>query len=277
VPSSLKAGPFTSLVLVKKRYLFFHVFLIWITIFVIQFEFWLYWVLLYQKIVHFIAYLPFVIFGMYLSAVFVSLIAAKLLLLVVNVIHKPQEGTFLRYPSDKDYRYWSIRNTIKRWPIWLSHKFPIPFLDNICLKWFGVKTKFKNSLFEGWIDTELMDFGDNVVVGQGSIVQSSVIIGDFLIIQRTIIEDNCKIGAHSVIMPGTHMGKNSILAATSTTIVGQELEEGYVFFGVPAKKYKKNVFLEDNLEEIIESQFEDVEHLRKTVDEFITKRHDKPL
>jgi acetyltransferase-like isoleucine patch superfamily enzyme len=212
---------------------------------------------------------------MYITIVFVSIFSAKILLSVVNLIHKPKEGTFFRHKSDKDYRYWSIRNTIKRWPIWLAHNFPFPFLDNICFKMFGVKTKFSNSLFEGWVDTEFIEFGKDIVVGQGSIIQSSVIIGNMLIIRKTTIEDCVRIGAHSVVMPGTHIRKNCILAASSTTYVGQELEEGWVYLGVPAKKYKENIFYQDNLEPLIEKQFEDIEKLHQRYETLYTKRHDK--
>jgi len=278
VPSSLRAGPFTSQVLVKKRYLIFHFFLIWVSIFAIQLEFWWYWNILYHdKFVHFLIFLPFLIFLMYITIVFVSIIFAKILLIIVNIIHKPREGTFLRQKSDKDYRYWSMRNTIKKWPIWLAHNFPFPFLDNICLKVFGIRTRFTNSLFEGWVDTEFIDFGKDIVIGQGSIVQSSVIIGNMLIIRKTIIKDSVRIGAHSVVMPGTHIGRNSILAASSTTYVEQELEEGWVYLGVPAKKFKRNLFYEDNLEPLIEKQLEDTERLHKKYEELYTKRHDKNI
>ena len=108
----------------------------------------------------------------------VSLIFAKILLLIVNLVHKPREGVFIRHRSDKDYRYWSLRNTIKKWPIWISHKFPFPFMNNICFMMFGVRTKYSNSLFEGWVDTEFIDIGKNVVVGQGAVVQSAIIVGN---------------------------------------------------------------------------------------------------
>jgi hypothetical protein len=155
---------------------------------------------------------------------------------------------FLRDKSDKDYRYWCIRNVIKKWPIWLAHKFPLPFLDNLCFKVFGVKTKFSNSLFEGWVDSEFIEFGKGVIIGKSSIVQSSLIIGNLLIIKKTIIDDNAHIGAHTVVMPGSHVGKNCILAASSATIVDQTLEEGWIYVGLPAKKFRKNPFFEDNLE-----------------------------
>ena len=141
---------------------------------------------------------------------------------------------------------------------------------------FCVKTTFSNSLFEGWVDCEFIEFGENVIVGQGSIVQSAAIVGNLLIIKKTIIEDNVRIGAHAVIMPGTHIGKNSVLAANSTTIVGQELEEGWIYVGIPAKQFKKNRFFEDGLEDVL-GHIEDVEDLRKKYEELYIKRHDQHM
>lgn len=275
VPSSLNVGPNTTLTLVKKRYLIFYIFLIWISIFSIQFEFWLLWRLYETRFIHFLFFLPLLIFVMYLTSVFVSLFFAKLLLVIVNLIHKPQEGVFLRHHSDKDYRYWSLRSTIKKWPLWLSHKFPFPFLDNICLKVFGIKTKYSNSLFEGFIDTEFIEFGKHVVVGQSAIIQSTVIVGNLFIIRKTIIEDDAVIGAHSVVMPGTHMKKNTILAGSSMTTVGQELEEDWIYLGAPAKKFKKNVFFDDGLEEIIKQQAEEKIKSEIKFEELYTLRKDK--
>ncbi len=277
VPTCLLVGPFTTTVLVKKRYLIFYIFLIWISMIPCLILFWLYWQLLWNpRPVHFYIFIPFLCFVMYLTAVFTSLFFAKILLVIVNAIHKPKCGVFLRDPSDKDYRYWSLRAVIKRWPIWLAHKFPFPFLDNLCFKMFGVKTTFSNSLFEGWVDCEFIEFGKNVVVGQGSIVQSTCIVGNLLIIKKTIIEDNVRIGAHAICMPGTHIGKNCVLAANSVTIVEQELEEGWIYVGVPAKKYKKNRFFEDGLEEVL-GHVEDVENLRRKYEELYIKRYDKHL
>ncbi len=278
VPTSMRVGPFTSLVLVKKRYLIFYIFLMWISMIPVLLEYWFYWQWLYDPVrpVHFYIFLPLLVFLMYITMVFTSLFFAKILLIIANAFHKPKVGTFLRDPSDRDYRYWSLRNTIKRWPIWLAHKFPFPFLDNICFKTFGVKTTFSNSLFEGWVDVEFIEFGENVVVGQGSIVQSSVIVGNLLIIRKTIIDDNVRIGAHAVVMPGTHIGKNSVLAANSVTIVGQELEEDWIYLGIPAKKFKKNRFFEDGLEDVL-GHVEDVEETRAKYEELYIKRKDKNL
>ena len=276
VPTSMRVGPFTPTVLVKKKYLIFYIFLMWVSMIPILIEFWFYWQWLWDPVrpVHFYIFLPFLVFGMYITMVFTSLFFAKILLIIANAIHEPREGVFLRDASDKDYRYWSLRNTIKRWPVWLAHKFPFPFLDNICFKFFGVKTKFTNSLFEGWVDVEFIDFGDNVVVGQGSIVQSSVIIGNLLIVRKTVIGENVRIGAHAIVMPGTIIGKNSVLAANSVTTVEQELEAGWIYLGVPAKKFKKNRFFEDGLENVL-GHVEDVEETRKKYEQLYIKRYDK--
>ncbi|UCC19287.1 MAG: hypothetical protein JSV62_14470 [Promethearchaeota archaeon] len=277
VPNTMRVGPFTPTILVKKRYLIFYIFLIWISLIPILLEFWVYWRFLwsYERPVHFYTYLPLLAVLMYVTLVFAGIIFAKILLVIVNAIHKPREGVFLRIPEDRDYRYWSIRNTIKRWPIWLAHRFPFPgLLDNLCFKMFGVKTKMSNSLFEGWVDTEFIDFGKDVVVGQGAIIQSAVIIGNLLIIRKTIIDDHVRIGSHAIVMPGTHIKHNCMLAANSVTTVGQVLEKGWIYVGIPAKKFKKNYFFEDGLEDKI-GHIKDVEALRDKYEKVYIKRYDE--
>jgi len=211
---------------------------------------------------------------MYVTLVFSAIFIAKIFYLIVNAIHKPKTGVFLRHPSDTDYRYWCIRNVIKKWPFWLSHRFPFPFLNNICFKVFGVKTKFSNSLFEGWVDTEFIEFGKNVVCGQGSIIQSSMIIGNLLIIKKTVIESDVRIGSHAIVMPGTHIKKRSVLASNSVTTVNQILDEGYIYVGVPAKILKRNYFFEDGLQDKL-GQVEDVEALRAKYEKMYLKRVDE--
>ena len=276
VPNTMRVGPFTPTVLVKKRYLIFYIFLIWISIIPLLLEFWVYWQFLWRpRPVHFYAFLPLLAILMYITIVFSGIIFAKILLSIVNAIHKPREGVFFRIPEDRDYRYWSLRNTIKRWPIWLAHRFPFPgILDNLCFKMFKVKTRMANSLFEGWVDTEFVEFGKDVVVGQGAIVQSAVIVGNLLIIRKTNIGDNVRIGSHAIVMPGTHIERNCILAANSVTTIGQVLEKGWIYVGIPAKPFKKNYFFEDGLEDKI-GYVKDVEALREKYEEIYIKRYDE--
>ena len=278
IPTSLRVGPFTPTVLVKWRYLIFYVFLIWVSILPALIEFYFIWNYIFQingRFYFIILIIP-MFFIMYITMVFTSLLLAKVLLVIINHIHKPREGIFLRDRSDKDYRYWSLRNIIKRWPVWLAHKLPLPYFDNFCFKVFGVKTNLSNSLFEGWVDCEFVEFGDNVVIGQASLIQSALIIGNLLIIKKTVIDDNVRIGAHTVVMPGTQIGKNCVLAASSVTTVGQKLEEGWIYLGVPATKYKKNRFFEDEIEGKI-TYVEDIEGLRDEYEKKYLKWYDNDI
>jgi len=276
IPSSLRVGPFIPTILIKKQYLVFYFIIVWFSFIPLFLELWVYWKFLwsYTRPIHFYTFLPLLIIPMYVTLVFSAIFIAKIFHVIVNAIHKPRTGVFLRHTSDIDYRYWCIRNVIKKWPFWLSHRFPFPFLNNICFKVFGVKTKFSNSLFEGWVDTEFIKFGKNVVIGQGTLIQSSMIIGNLLIIKKTVIEDDVRIGSHAIVMPGTHIKKRSVLASNSTTIVNQKLDEGYIYVGVPAKVLKRNYFFEDGLQEKL-GQVEDVEALREKYEKMYLKRVDK--
>jgi len=54
---------------------------------------------------------------------------------------------------------------------------------------------------------------------------------------EVILKKNCRIGSHSVIMPGVTVGENSIIGAFS--FVNKDIPENVVAVGVPAKVVKK--------------------------------------
>ena len=281
IPNTMRMGPWIPTVLVKKKYLGIYVFLIWISCIPATLLFWFYWQLTWDlggpnRPIHFYIYLPLVFFLLYVVIVLSGLIFSKLMLLIVNSIRKPRTGTFIRNILDKDYKYWILRNTIKRWPAWLAHRFPLPFLDNIVFKMFGVKTKFSNSLFEGWVDTEFIEFGENVIIGQGAIIQSTLIVGNLLIIRKTVIGSDVRIGTHAIVMPGTHIGDNTILAANSVTTVEQVLRGNFIYMGIPASIIKPNFFSEDYLEDKM-SHVKSIEEVRKKYEATYLKRYDKEV
>ena len=107
------------------------------------------------------------------------------------------------------------------------------------------------------------------------VFQSSVIIGNLLIIKKTVIEEDVHIGAHTVVMPGTYIGKKSILASSSATIVGQELEAGWIYVGIPAKKYKPNTFFDDNIEDKINSITDPAELQARLFGTYFKGKHEK--
>ena len=54
---------------------------------------------------------------------------------------------------------------------------------------------------------------------------------------KIILKKNCKIGSHSVIMPGVTIGENSIIGAFS--FVTKDIPNNVIAVGVPAKVIKK--------------------------------------
>ena len=54
---------------------------------------------------------------------------------------------------------------------------------------------------------------------------------------KVVLKKNCKIGTHSVVMPGVTVGENSIVGAFS--FVTKDVPPDSLVFGVPAKVIKK--------------------------------------
>jgi acetyltransferase-like isoleucine patch superfamily enzyme len=54
---------------------------------------------------------------------------------------------------------------------------------------------------------------------------------------KVVLKKNCKIGSHSVIMPGVTIGENAVVGACS--FVTKDVPKNFVAFGIPAKIMKK--------------------------------------
>ncbi|MCK4381002.1 MAG: hypothetical protein KAW51_07655 [Candidatus Lokiarchaeota archaeon] len=142
---------------------------------------------------------------------------------------------------------------MRKWPTWLARQLSLPLLEVLVIKILGIRTSFSNSLYEGWIDCEFIEFGKNIKVGQGSFIISNIIIKDKLILKKVSIEDNVIIGAHAIVMPGTVIESNTILDAISMTTINQRLESNSTYHGSPAKKMGNLELFDNNnqLEELI--------------------------
>ena len=54
---------------------------------------------------------------------------------------------------------------------------------------------------------------------------------------EVILKKNCRIGTHSVVMPGVTIGENSVIGAFS--FVTEDIPDNVVAYGVPAKVVRK--------------------------------------
>ena len=203
---------------------------------------------------------PFNIFFIYLSAVIGCIFSCKLLLILINLFHKPKEGIFLIHKGNRDYEFWCLRIELKKIAIWIANNCPLPWIDTLAFRWFGVKIDFSSHLQDAWCDVEFIHFGRKVMVGQGAVVLSSMIVGKYLIIKQVIFDDYVVIGGQATIAPGTIIGKDTVIGALSTTNFHQFLEDSWIYFGIPAIKLKPNKYAESR-RDIVKKV--DVDELKK--------------
>ncbi len=172
----------------------------------------------------------------------ISLLLGKLFLITLKLLHKPREGLFKIDKGNKDYHYFCLRVVVKKFVFWIWNNFCFPWATNLAFKLLGVRTDFKSTLFDGWMDTEFIELGDNIMVGQGAVILSSMIVRidneDHLLIKKVIIGDHVVLGGHSIVAPGTIIGKGTTLGIWAVTHVGQVLEPNYIYIGQPARKYQ---------------------------------------
>jgi len=142
-PASLKGDSPTPIdERIRKKFLVLYIVIIILSLIPASlFEFW-YITLFWSETnfwIFFIA-LPFNVFlSIYLiqlSAILISVLFLKIIIL----IHNPKEGIFKRSIEDRDYFFWSIRNIVKKWPLYVTSSNPFPWLKNrFTLRFYGVK------------------------------------------------------------------------------------------------------------------------------------------
>lgn len=77
---------------------------------------------------------------------------------------------------------------------------------------------------------------ENVQIGSHCSIYSISTIDDK--IGPVVLKKNCKIGTHSVIMPGVTVGENSVVGAFS--FVNRDVPDNAIVVGVPAKIIKES-------------------------------------
>ncbi|MFX1477636.1 MAG: hypothetical protein ACFFCI_05860 [Promethearchaeota archaeon] len=189
-------------------------------------------------------FIPLIIFIMWFVFIIGCFILSKLFLILINLIHKPKEGVFKAEIGDQDFEFWMLRTELKKIVFWLIRNWPIPWMDILAFKWFGIKMTLSSTLHDSWCDGEFIEFGRRVLIGQGSTIMSSMVIGKYLIIKKVIFDDYSLVGGHTTIAPGTVLGKDSFIGAISNTLLNQILEPGWLYLGIPARKLKPNKYAE---------------------------------
>ena len=217
--------------------LWLYILLIWLSIFPTSLIFSLFFNIfsLFIPTIVIVCFLPVSIVLYYGIFILFLLLFSKLFLIIINLIHKPKEGLFMRSLKNKDYFFYILRKNLKRLILKIFNYFPLPWAKLLALKTLGVKVPYNSGVLDSYIDSDFVMIKDNVILGEGSIIMSSMIVGEFLIIKRVILEEGCTIGAFSVISPGTVVEKGAILGMGSYTKINQHLIAHSVYIGRSAK------------------------------------------
>ncbi|MFX0083966.1 MAG: hypothetical protein ACFE94_19645 [Candidatus Hodarchaeota archaeon] len=195
-----------------------------------------------------IFFLPTMVIIMWFVFILGCFFFSKLFLILINLIHKPKEGVFKAEIGDPDFEFWCLRTEVKKIVLWLIRNWPIPWMDILAFKWFGVKMTLSSSLYDSWCDGEFITFGRRVLIGQGATIMSSMVVGRYLIIKNVICGDYSLVGGHSTVAPGTIIGEDTFVSALSTSIYSQILEPGWIYLGIPCIKLKPNKYAESKRE-----------------------------
>lgn len=185
--------------------------------------FWFLWLLI-----------PLSIYGSLYLFTFSAAFIGFLFLRIVNKIHKPQEGLFER--DSKDWKFWRYRYWITLFPLWCVRALPLPWMDIVIYRLFGVKLGRNVCIYDAWVDSEFISIGDHTMTSLNTVIHSHLIYQDKLLIQKVEVGKNCIIGPQTIVSPGTIMEEETILGANSITSIGQKLKGGLIHIGVPVSK-----------------------------------------
>lgn len=212
----------------------------------------------------FFFFFPIVLFGLLYIFIAGCLLFSKLFLILINLIHKPKEGVFKAEIGDTNYEFWMMRTELKKIPLWLFRNSPFPWTDALAFKQLGITMDFSSHLADTWCDSEFIKFGRKVLVGQGATIMSSMVIGKYLLIKKVFFDDYVMVGGHTTIAPGTIIEKESVIGAISSTTYDQVLKPGWIYFGMPARKLKKNKYAEERRDIIIKRQIAEAKKFEMT-------------
>ncbi|MFX1444687.1 MAG: hypothetical protein ACFFHV_14840 [Promethearchaeota archaeon] len=201
-------------------------------------EDWFYWLL--------VLLLPLNIYGNIFLFTFSIIFFSAGIMKLLNWIHPPREGIFER--GSKDWKYVHRRFWTAYLPIWLARVTPLPWIDIICYRVFGVKIGKNVVAYEGYIDPIFVEIGDFSMTSLNICIFSHLIYHDKVIIKKVKIGKACVVGPQTIISPGTVMKDRAVLGANSYTWIGQKLESDLIHVGTPVSVNFPIQTLEQSLE-----------------------------
>jgi len=161
-----------------------------------------------------------------------SAITLRLMLII-----KPfQAGTYKM--TTPLFTYWKLFTVIKEFGKGALLPFTTLFTKPLITKLFGAKIGNDIALGGHLVDSQLIDIGNEVIIGQDSVITAHTINSGSITLAPVKIADRVTIGVHAVLMSGVTVGTNSVITAGSVVTPNTQIPPKEMWGGVPAKKIK---------------------------------------
>ncbi len=181
---------------------------------------WYYWFLV-----------PLNIYGNIFLFTFTVIVFSAGIFKILNKLSPPQEGVFER--RNKQWMYMHRRFWTAYFPLWLARALPLPWMDIIFYRLFGIKVGKNVVLYEGYVDPIFVEIGNFTMTSLNICIFSHLLYHDKILIKRVKIGEACVVGPHTIVAPGTIMQDRAVLGVNSYTWIGQELESDLIHVGTP--------------------------------------------
>jgi acetyltransferase-like isoleucine patch superfamily enzyme len=168
---------------------------------------------------------------------------------LAQLLMRNKEGTLMGW----DFFMWGIAQTAADCLYYLVKKF---FINQIVPKGIytllGAKIGKNAAIYCRLWDPDLMEIGDNSILGTGCIIGPHAISQGVLYRKKITIGKNATIGAGTIILPGVTIEDNVIIASNSVIPSDQLVKGNAIYGGSPIRKIKdwqgENVWLKQKSE-----------------------------
>ena len=236
---NLSAGKHNFLNFIKKIELSFIILIIF-SIGFFPFSLYLYVIYYFFEIYQFLIFLlfPFIIYFGIIILIISQLLISGIIINVFNIKYKT--GIFDYNLIDKNSFKWILNCSLYTPCRKIIEIFPVGCIKITYYTLLGMKIG-NNSLIGGVIkDPCLTIIGNNVTMGEYSIIYGHIhnYKDNKITINDVKIGNNCIIGAGSIIMPGSELENDVILATGAVVTQNQILKKGKIYGGIPAREIK---------------------------------------
>lgn len=145
--------------------------------------------------------------------------------------------------QDDIFTWWKLFTVIYEFGRGALLPFSTVFAKPLIVSLFGAKIGKDIALGGHLVDPELIEIGDEAIIGQDSVISAHTITSGYLILGSVKIGARATVGVNSVVMSGVEIGVGSVLTAGSVVPPDTMIPARELWGGSPAVKIKS---LEDD-------------------------------